>query len=429
MGEKGEIILQQIKKQIYSPDYLAQSRFSKKDFTRKRKLDFPSLVLFMLNTVKQTLQKELTNFVKTFSSKTENITKSAFCQSRMKLKPEAFVMINDTLTKEFYKSNDEKKWKGFRLFAVDGSTLQLPNSEDIIQEFGCKQNQYGEGMSLAQISTCYDVLNEIIFDAQISHNKTHEYDLALKHLEKQQKKDLFIYDRNYGGIWFMYKHLVDKRDFLIRMRGNSIKEIKEFFDSKNNDKIIEINKLHPDSKKRFEEQGMNFRSFKIRLVKVILDNGEVEVLATSLLNNKKYPIEDFKDLYWKRWGVEVNYDHLKNNFLLEDFTGLSSVSIKQDFFASIFILNVQTLIILDVNEELKKKKINTKYDYKINRRLSIGFMKDRIIEIICGDGFYNYENLKKLFKMELVPIRPNRKNERVNKLNRRKFFFNKKRAV
>ena len=422
-------ITKNIKKQIYSPEYMNQSRFSKKNFTRKRKLPFTSLIFFMLNVVKQSVQKELTNFMKLFSAKKGNITKPAFCKSRMKLKPEAFIMINDTLTQEFYTDNSEQRWKGFRLFAIDGSTLQLPNSEEIINEFGCSKNQYGDGIPMARISTCYDVLNGIIFDTQIASFKTSEYDLALEHLEKQKGKDLFIYDRGYGAMWLMYKHIVDKRDFLIRMRKSSTNEVRDFFKSNKKDKIIEVNSLGYDSKQKLESLGIKFRAFKIRLVKVVLDNGEVEVLATSLLDKSKYLIEEFKDLYWKRWGVETNYNYAKGNLQIEDFTGLSSVSVKQDFFASMFILNLQTLILLDAEDELKEKKMNTKYEYKVNRRLSLGFMKDKAIRIIMDDSLKDYEDLKKLFKIGLVPIRPGRKNERVSRWDHRKFFMNKKRVV
>ncbi len=45
------------------------------------------------------------------------------------------------------------------------------------------------------------------------------------------------------------------------------------------------------------------------------------------------------------------------------------------------------------------------------------------------DGEEGYEELKRLFKLELVPIRLNRKNKRSNRCDRRKFFINKKRVV
>ena len=62
-----------------------------------------------------------------------------------------------------------------------------------------------------------------------------------------------------------------------------------------------------------------------------MKNNEVEVLATSLLDKEKYPDEEFKWLYSQRWGIETEFDHLKNNLMIENFTGLSKLSIAQDF--------------------------------------------------------------------------------------------------
>jgi len=51
-----------IKNKIYSEIFLKSNRKSAKDFTRERKLTFPKLILFMLNSIKKSLQKELTEF-------------------------------------------------------------------------------------------------------------------------------------------------------------------------------------------------------------------------------------------------------------------------------------------------------------------------------------------------------------------------------
>lgn len=87
--------MDKIKEKIESQSFLESNRKSKNDFTRIRKLPFSSLILFMINLIKQTLQKELTLFMKHFSkNKFGNITKSAFCQSRLNLEPKAFLELN-----------------------------------------------------------------------------------------------------------------------------------------------------------------------------------------------------------------------------------------------------------------------------------------------------------------------------------------------
>jgi len=102
---KSQKIIKTIKYLMFNQEFMFRSKNNEKDFTRNRKLPFISLILFMLNLVKDTLQKELTNFMILLSSSdnsSKKISKSAFSQSRLKLKPEAFIEMNDLLVHEFY---------------------------------------------------------------------------------------------------------------------------------------------------------------------------------------------------------------------------------------------------------------------------------------------------------------------------------------
>ena len=422
-------IVTKIKKLLCSKNFMKRSKNSEKDFTRERKMPFIPLVVFMLNLVKQTLQKELTHFINIISKKDKNITKSAYSQSRMKLKHEAFIELNNLLIEEFYTDNYFKLWQEFRLLAVDGVKLQLPNSQSILQEFGGSNNGSRMVVPMAEASTCFDVLNEIIINSEISHCDVAEYTLALRHFSKTNEKDLSIYDRGYDGIWFMFYHFYCKRNFVIRMAKNSIMQVQDFFLSDEESKIIEIVNLHQDSKNQLRELDLEFKPFKIRLVKVILDNGEIEVLATSLFDEEKYSSSIFKEIYKKRWGIETNYDHLKNNLQIENFTGLTPLSVKQYFFANVFITNLQTIIARDAQEEISDETKERKHDYKVNRNLSLGFMKDKIVQILMKNDDKYMEELKELFKIEPVPIRDGRNFPRVDHGPRKKFHMTKKKAV
>lgn len=62
-------------------------------------------------------------------------------------------------------------------------------------------------------------------------------------------------------------------------------------------------------------------------------------------------------------------------------------------------------------------KKELKYEYKINRNILIGIVKDEIIDIFLSDrNLDEYCNaLKDRIKKNLIPIRPNRKYPRVFK--------------
>lgn len=426
--------VKRIEKIINSQKFLEAHRKSERDFSRKRKMPFPTLILFMLNLVKKSLQKELSEFFLNFSNE-KNITNSAFCQNRMKLDYAAFIELNDAIIKEFYRDKDIKceLWKKFRLLAIDGSRIQLPTSLEIIENFGYAGNNHKTITPMAQVSCCIDLLNKMTINAEIDRYETSEYKLALKHLEKCDMKDLLVYDRGYSAIWFILYNLIKGKDFIIRMQRKSIQKVQDFFNSNEKSKIIKIKELGNRSDEQIKNLEIEFKPFKIRLVKIILNNGEVEVLATSLLDEKKYKNEEFKWLYSLRWGIETEFDHLKNHLMIEDFTGLSALSIMQDFFAGEFAANMQQIIIIEVEEELKEEKKNTEYEYKVNKNLSLGFMKDRIIDIALtkddNEKDRKIEELKRLFKLNPTPIRKGRSFPRVYHKTRKKFYIKKKRAI
>ena len=60
---------------------------------------------------------------------------------------------------------------------------------------------------------------------------------------------------------------------------------------------------------------------KVRLVRVVLPSGRIEVLATSLLDSAAYPSESFAALYKSRWKIEEAFKTLKHRLHLEGFTG------------------------------------------------------------------------------------------------------------
>ena len=90
---------------LTAPDFLERHRQSVKAFTRQRCLPFATVVLFLLNLVKRSLQDELDQFFNLTSAPVvaePQVTKSAFSQARQKLKAEAFRELNTVQVDYFY---------------------------------------------------------------------------------------------------------------------------------------------------------------------------------------------------------------------------------------------------------------------------------------------------------------------------------------
>ena len=87
--QQGIKITKGIHDTILSIEFLNQFRLSERYFTRKRKLTFVNLVVFILNFLSKSTQAELNQFFDFMTIK-ERISQQAFSKARQKISPEAF---------------------------------------------------------------------------------------------------------------------------------------------------------------------------------------------------------------------------------------------------------------------------------------------------------------------------------------------------
>jgi hypothetical protein len=92
------------------------------------------------------------------------------------------------------------------------------------------------------------------------------------------------------------------------------------------------------------ELGLDTLDITLRLIRIQLENGETEILITSLIDTETYPAEIFYDLYHHRWPVEEDYKVMKCRIEIENFTGKSVLSVYQDFHARIFSKNLTAML-------------------------------------------------------------------------------------
>ena len=158
-------IINFIKEIIINKNFTKRHKINKTDFTRKRSLPFSTVFIFLINFLKSSIQNELDKFFKNINSTDvpqREVTASAFCQARQKLNYTAFTELLHKCVELFYKLFPIKRWHGFRLLAVDGSTVQLPNEEEIKQHFGCwHPAKSTEPCPMARVSQMFDVLNNM----------------------------------------------------------------------------------------------------------------------------------------------------------------------------------------------------------------------------------------------------------------------------
>ena len=171
------------------------------------------------------------------------------------------------------------------------------------------------------------------------------------------------------------------------------------------------------------------RNQPIRVVKIKLDSGEIETLITNLFDLDE---ADFKDLYFKRWSVETKYDIVKNKLELPNFTGFSPNVIYQDFWISMYMLNVAAIAKYESDMLIKEERLHksNKYQYQTNVNNLIGTLRSKFANAVF---FATEEERNKIIqdiiqkiKRAVVPIDRDRSKVRRGKIRTAKFHHNRK---
>ena len=153
------------------------------------------------------------------------------------------------------------------------------------------------------------------------------------------------------------------------------------------DEIIQINIpkriLKKIKNKEVRDYAEKMGRIEIRIVKVKLKTGEIEILETNL-TKEEFSKYELKELYGKRWTIETGFDKLKNLIMIEEFSGIRKEIIKQDFYAGIFMYNFATTIKYDVEKSNPRETINKDKKYKITANFGsiITLIHDYIYQLI-----------------------------------------------
>jgi hypothetical protein len=340
----------------------------------------------------KSLQIRLNEFVDKLEYEYISVSSSAFTQARKNLKHKAFIELNREAIVDTVYEEDYKTYMGFRLMAIDGSKLQLPNNKKIKKHFGSikySNEQVSGEHCTAVISVFYDILNHIAVDSIVGKAKSYEVDLAIEHLNYAQENDLIIFDRNYPSYRFL-AHLVNANiNFLMRCSRSSFTPAKKMFNSQIESQVVTLKPHHTQIKNIKKLQLPT--EIRVRFVRVVLKTGEVEVLVTSLLDENLYPQDIFHDLYYYRWQIETFYGIVKTRLEVENFTGKTPESVLQDFYSTIFITGLESILTDDAQDKLDAKTDHNKYPQKVNKVVSFNTLKNHVIAL-----FYQESSLDKL---------------------------------
>jgi hypothetical protein len=349
---------------------------------------------------------------------------AAFSAARYKIKPAFFQALNALVVKHI-ETLIPTTWKGYQLIAFDGSTISLPPSAQIKKIFGIfAQTVKGTKTCMAQVLICFDVLSNYVLASKIDKMEVGEKSLLRMMLpEIKATNAIFILDRGFGN--FSICKMFEKQNFKYCIRLST--QISSFAKTAMNCAESDfITFWEPSEMERSncKQHRQDTTAIKVRVSKVLLDTGEIELLVSNLFDAGAINDTEMKQLYFMRWGIEEGIKKLKPKMKLEHFGCRKMEGIYQEFYAHIFMMNVVAIMGNEAQQSIDVKVKERKRKYKYNWQNAYRHVRDKIIVLLNSRNIYKtIKELIKKIESSIVAIVPDRAFSREKQSSRKSRLF------
>lgn len=393
---KNEKLLEKLKKIANDPKTLERARQKEKSFRRKRGMPFTDALTFLLDMRKGSLQTRLNQYYKNVKGGNP-ISQQAFSKLRMNFDHSPFEkMVSMIVSEEYSGAYELPLWNGYHVFGIDGTCLQLPRVDSLRDEFGVRGR--GGTCPCAGMSVLYDVLHGWALDPRLAGADMNEraecknhIDFLCRELPHIVGNSIITIDRGYPSL-----------DLLETLSDSGVKYLARC----NSNFLSEINNAPMGDTVVILKNGIS-----VRVIKFVLSSGEVEILVTNLFELSEAL---FPDLYALRWGVETAYFYLKEQLCIEKFSGKTPNSIRQDFWATMVLLNSVAVFQHEADEVVERRQGHKSLKHSYTARTSglIVTLRDEFIfAVLSGNQAFSSLEMERIINSmarEVSPFRPNR---------------------
>jgi len=246
------------------------------------------------------------------------------------------------------------RWQGLALYAMDGSTLRIPDNDENEEAFGRPATGRGKsGYPQVRLMTLMAVRSHLLLAAEMGPcrgKRTGELSLAQELWTQIPNSSLLMVDRgllSYAAFWKL-RQSGDERHWLIRGKRNlRWKLVQELPDGS---ALIELS-LSKESRKSDPSLPQTMAARVIRYE--FEGSAGPQTLLTSLLNSDRFPAAELVRLYHERWEIENGYDELKTHMLerQEAIRSRTPEGVKQEIWGILLAYNLVRMRMCEAAEQ------------------------------------------------------------------------------
>ena len=292
-------------------------------------------------------------------NKLTDVTASAFRKKKIKVEPEQIKNLNDKILDYIYQNNESQNKK--RIIATD-STLVYVSKEVESDKLSIGNNN---SCKIMQLNILYDIESQLPIDYRSDKRGSDKKTLE-NQINSLKKGDILVMDSGYLKFSLVGFLIENGIDIVLNLpTDGDLKCIKKLKKTKWNECMYDL------------DVGDN-KYVKVRIVKYKLntEKGDIVKYIMTTLNKDEYPIEYIKELYHKRWDIEVHirYDKhiLSMNYLNCKTYNNCLINIYIHQLIHIIVFYISNFIGLEktlANNDTDKNNNNSTYVKKISKKV------------------------------------------------------------
>lgn len=310
---------------------------------------------------------------------------SAYCQARQRLPLAVLHALHRASTGRSHAAladDRTSRWKGHRVYLIDGSSFSMPDNEELQETFGQPGGQRaGCGFPVAHLLARFDVHAGYLLQAAIAPLRTHDLSQVLSMHRDLRPSDLLVGDRAFcsyahlallhqrqlHGLFRAHQKLII--DFRCRRphatpdtpsdqakglpRSRWLKRLGK------DDQLVEYFKPSARPSWLSEEayrqlpDTLVVRELRYR-VRIPGRRTQVVTLVTTLLNPQRYSARALAKLYGLRWRVETDLALLKQTLGLDVLRCQTVPGVVKELLAFLIIYNLVRRV---MHEAAQRQKV------------------------------------------------------------------------
>lgn len=385
-----------------------------KDFTRKKKLPFETVMQLLISMGGNSIYKEL---LESQGYDANTATTSAFVQQRNKILPSAVEFLFHKFTQS---CTDIKDYRGYRLLAIDGSDLHIATDpEDPDTYFQNQPNT--KGYNLLHLNAVYDLCNRLYVDAIVQPRRLCNEGRALADMVDRSPitgKIIIISDRGFES-YNNFAHIERKGwNYIIRVKdlnssgilsglrlpssGEFDMEVHRTLTRKQTKEV----KAHPEiyrfvpSNSIFDFLDLHenlYYPITFRVVRFALSSSNYETVITNL-SAADFSPDELRSLYNMRWGIETSFRALKYTVGLTSFHAKKQESIIQEIFARMIMYNFAEMM----TSHVVISQMDKRHHYQVNFTVAVHVCR----HFLRSKDDEPPPDVEALIRKNILPIRP-----------------------